>query len=71
MKNKNSLAFCKKVGCFHCIKIYDKSEINEYTDNNETVICPYCHVDSVVGDSCGFELNMQILERANKFWFKK
>lgn len=70
MKNKNSLSFCTKVGCFHCMKIYEKQEIKEYTDNNETAICPYCQVDSVIGDSLGFPLNQQILERANKFWFQ-
>ena len=52
------------------MKIYEKQEIKEYTDNNETAICPYCQVDSVIGDSLGFPLNQQILGRANKFWFQ-
>lgn len=71
MKNKNIIQQSKKAGCFHCFKIFETNEINAYTDNGQTVLCPKCGIDSVVGDMCGFELNEQILELAHKFWYRK
>ena len=71
MKNKNIVKQSQKAGCFHCLNIFDTTEIKSYTDNNQTVICPKCGIDSVVGDMCGFELNEQILKNAHQFWYVK
>lgn len=69
MKNKNVLQQSQQVGCYHCCKIFDSKEINYYTDNEETGVCPYCKIDCLVGDKCGFSLDEEILKKANKFWF--
>jgi len=71
MKNKNSINFGQNAGCFHCMNIFPITEIKEYTDNGQTVVCPKCNVDSVVGDSCGFVLTTEELKKANAFWYKK
>lgn len=71
MKNKRMLQMCQNAGCFHCLNLFQISEIKDYTDNGETAICPKCQIDSVVGDQCGFVLNEQILKNANNFWYKK
>ena len=64
IKNRQLVSFGTKAGCFHCLKIFESKEINTYTDNNQTALCPYCQVDSVVADNCGFELNEEILKKA-------
>ena len=71
MNNKQIVHQGSKAGCFHCLRIFDVSEIKNYTDNEKTVICPLCGVDSVVGDMCGFELNEDILKKAYKPWYMK
>lgn len=35
------------LGCFHCYKILHVSEIEEWTDENMTALCPHCGVDAV------------------------
>lgn len=71
LKNKSIIDLSIIVGCFHCMKIFDKSEIKNYTDNGQTIICPLCQVDSVVGNACGIEVSEQLLKQANDFWYKK
>lgn len=62
-------------GCFYCCKVYSPSEINEWIiadndcDRYGTAICPYCGVDSVIGESSGFPIKEEFLERMRKRWF--
>ena len=71
IKNRQLVEQSTNAGCFHCLKIFNVSEIKDYTDNDKTVICPLCGVDSVVGDMCGFELSEDILKKAHQFWYSK
>ena len=59
--NKEALQNDKKCGCFYCLKIFDPKEINFWIkDNTETAVCPYCCIDSVIGESSGLQLLAQI-----------
>ena len=71
LKNRQLVEQSTKAGCFHCLKIFNVSEIKDYTDNEKTIICPSCGIDSVVGDMCGFELSEDILKKARQFWYGK
>jgi len=71
IKNKTLVDSSNNVGCFHCMKMIDKTTITQFTDNGQTVICPLCSIDSVIGDACGLEINEQNLIQANNFWYKK
>lgn len=53
-KNKPGLMLSKNCGCFYCLKIYDTKQIINWTDEEETALCFYCGVDTVIGDSTGF-----------------
>ena len=50
---KHSL-FCV---CFHCKRLFYGREVTEWCDSdsidNRTALCPYCGVDSVIGDKDG------------------
>lgn len=59
----------KKCGCFYCLSIFPPSEINDWTDVNDTAICPYCWVDSVIGDSAGFPITKEFLQEMKDYWF--
>ena len=71
MKNRQLVEQSTNAGCYCCLKIFDSKEIKEYTDEGQTAVCPYCEVDAVVGDMCGFVLNEEILKKAQKYWFAK
>lgn len=48
--NENHVHSSDKCGCFHCLSIYDASQISSYDQKN--AVCPHCGIDSVVPDSC-------------------
>ncbi|MEH6993745.1 cytoplasmic protein [Neobacillus drentensis] len=56
-------------GCFHCLKIYSPSEITEWVDDDDTALCPYCGIDSVLGESAGYPITEQFLNGLHKAWF--
>lgn len=65
----------KVCGCFFCLKIFSPSEIQEWINSNNecdkegTAICPYCDIDSVIGESSGFPITKEFLRAMNKHWF--
>ena len=68
--NKSSIESSKQVGCYHCLAIYDSSEVKIYTDGGKTAVCPKCDNDTVLGSNFG-EFTEEVLKEANEFWFKK
>lgn len=74
--NKPELEKDEKCGCFYCIKIFHPSEIEEWLDDKnpcdwrDTAICPYCGIDSVIGESSGFPITEEFLGAMKEYWFK-
>lgn len=62
-------------GCFYCLKIFKPSEIEDWLfgdndcDRRGTAVCPYCFVDSVIGESSGFPITKEFMEIMNERWF--
>lgn len=69
IKNKNIINQATKVGCYHCCKIFTPAEITNFTDNDQTAICPFCSVDCVVTEDQGLKLSEEFLKKARNFWF--
>ena len=76
--NMEQLKRDKVCGCFYCLEIFSPKEIEDwliakdtdnYTDRLGTAICPYCGIDSVIGESCGYPITKEFLEKMNKYWF--
>lgn len=61
----------EKCGCFYCLRIYPSSEIVDWTDVGDTAICPYCDIDSVIGDSAGFPITKEFLKEMKDYWFNR
>jgi len=60
----------KLCGCFYCLKIFKPSEINEWVEyGGGTAICPYCGIDSVIGESSRYPITEKFLLKMNKYWF--
>ena len=69
VRNRGEIERSSQCGCFSCGSIFDATEVEDYTDDGETALCPYCDVDSVVGDASGIELNPIVLNELNIMYF--
>lgn len=70
MKNRQEVENSTIAGCFHCCVLFRPELIKEFTDNDKTCLCPYCSMDTVVGDmGLPKELSLQKLEQARFYWF--
>lgn len=58
----------KQCGCFYCIKLFPVSEIKDWTDEQQTALCPHCQVDALIPDDGS--LTIKKLTQLNDFWFK-
>ena len=56
-------------GCFHCRKIFPPPEIEEWTDDGGTALCPNCGIDSVIGSRSGNRITMRLLREMHRKWF--
>lgn len=62
-------------GCFHCGEIFSPAEIECWIiadndcDRAGTAVCPYCGMDSVIGESSGYPITPEFLEKMRRYWF--
>lgn len=60
----------KTCGCFYCFKIFSPAEITDWVpDSDGTAICPYCGIDSVIGESAGYPITEDFLKKMKEYWF--
>jgi len=68
--HKEKLLQDEKCGCFYCCTIFSPTEIEDWIDNaSNTALCPYCGIDSVIGESSGFPITKEFLKKMNTYWF--
>ena len=56
-------------GCFHCCRKFLPKEINEWVDDGNTALCPYCGVDAVLGNASGWAISETLLIDMYRRWF--
>jgi hypothetical protein len=69
--HKSKLKTDNICGCFYCLSIFNPNKIETWLETEETTLCPYCGIDSVIGESSGFPITRAFLKQMNKYWFKK
>ncbi len=68
--HREELLRSKKCGCFYCLKVFLTSEINNWIEDvGGTAICPYCGIDSVIGEDAGYPLTEEFLKKMHDYWF--
>lgn len=73
--NKPELEWNQLCGCFCCVKIFRSSEIDDWiihdnpADWRGRALCPYCGIDSVIGESSGYPITEEFLAAMNRYWF--
>ena len=56
-------------GCFCCGKTFSSKKIEDWYDDEGTACCPYCMIDSVIGESAGYEVTEEFLLAMEDHWF--
>jgi hypothetical protein len=59
----------ERCGCFYCLRIFLPSEIEEWVDDGQTALCPYCGIDSVLGSASGIEISQDFLGQMRERYF--
>ena len=69
--NRKNLKQDKICGCFYCGRIFSPSEIHDWVlDKPEgTAECPYCMIDSIIGESSGFPITEEFLKQMYEAYF--
>ena len=73
-KNKAYLLPPQRCGCFSCLAIFRSTELEEgdfvpEDDGQFTACCPYCGIDSVIGENCGYAITPELLAAMQDYWF--
>ena len=69
--NKTRLSVPQKCGCFYCLRFFPSENIDDWSIDKPdwTAICPYCGIDSVIGENDGYPLTEDFLEEMFEEWF--
>jgi hypothetical protein len=71
VNNEDEINASEQCGCFHCLEVFDKDEIEEYVEGEDgmSAVCPKCSVESVIGDAAGFALTEELLDAMRQEMF--
>lgn len=74
INHREEILTSETCGCFYCLAIYPPDEIKEWIDDDDngigqTVLCPRCGIDSVIGSRSGFPITMDFLRKMRRRWF--
>ncbi len=67
-KNREALPASRLCGCFHCLRVFLPGEIRDWTDSDETAICPYCGIEAVLGNASGVPMIREFLVIMRSYW---
>lgn len=74
--HKKALSSEQRCGCFYCQTIFSSKDILDWLEDDNpcdrlgTALCPNCGIDSVIGESSGFEITTDFLRAMNYKWFQ-
>lgn len=74
IRNQNYLEQAQRCSCFHCLTIFNSSDLTEEDfipedDGQGTAWCPHCGIDSIIGEESGYEITPELLQTMKDFWF--
>ena len=70
--NREEVNRSKNCGCFYCETIFPTDVMDpeeDFTDWGATALCPYCGIDSVIGDASGIPLTKEMLHEMDVYFF--
>ncbi len=67
IRHRRQLAHAGRCGCFYCLAFFNAAEITDWTDDDETALCPRCGIDSVLPAT--EEITPEFLKQMQEYWF--
>lgn len=67
--HRDEIVRSERCGCFYCLRIFPPSEIEEWVDEGQTALCPYCGIDAVLGSASGIEISEDFLSQMRERYF--
>ncbi|MGB8581686.1 MAG: cytoplasmic protein [Candidatus Sulfotelmatobacter sp.] len=67
--NRSTLNRSDRCGCFYCLEVFPPNEIEGWTDDGDTALCPKCGIDSVIGSVSGYPIRREFLSKMHDHWF--
>lgn len=67
--NRSTLMKSDFCGCFYCLEVFPPNEIQDWTDDGDTALCPKCGIDSVIGSVSGYPIQHEFLSKMHDHWF--
>jgi hypothetical protein len=65
--HRKQLAHTERAGCFYCLEFFDVAQIVEWTDDEQTALCPLCGIDAVLPAT--EEIKPEFLKQMQQYWF--
>jgi hypothetical protein len=69
IRNRQELETSSQCGCFYCLSIFAPADIVEWTDEDQTSLCPKCPVDAVIGSASGLPITAEFLREMHDKYF--
>jgi len=68
IRHRKEVLSSEVCGCFCCVRAFPPLKIEEWTDKQQTALCPRCGIDSVIGDK-SHPIDRLFLKQMCKYWF--
>lgn len=68
--HRDEILASEQCGCFYCGEIFAPSNIMGWIDDEQTAMCPFCGIDSVIGSKSGYPVTADFLDKMNEYWFQ-
>jgi hypothetical protein len=69
IRHREEIMRSEVCGCSFCLRVFAPARIDSWWDKDQTAVCPYCRVDSVIGSASGFPITTEFLSLMEKHWF--
>jgi hypothetical protein len=69
VRNRDRLNRSDICGCFYCLAIFRPVEIESWCDEEQTALCPFCGIDSIMDSVSGYPITDEFLSAMKKHWF--
>jgi hypothetical protein len=68
IQHRAAILASRACACFHCLARFTPAEIDAWTDDGSTALCPRCGIDSVLGDG-SVSLDDALVLAMQQRWF--
>lgn len=67
--NRKEIELSKSCCCISCRNFFPPSEVKDYTDDDQTAICPYCGEAALIGDASKIDMDANLVSNMHIHYF--